>query len=210
MAVGEGEKYDVKRVHRELYAPSAKDFTLVDVPPMRYLVVDGHGDPNTSPDYAAALEALFGVAYTLKFRSKKELGRDFIVAPLEALWRADDPAVFANREKSAWSWTALIVQPDWIDEQLVADAVAAVRAKGENPALDLLRLEELREGTSVQILHLGSYDDEAPTLARLHHEWMPQHGLTFNGDHHEIYLNDARRTAPAKLRTVLWQPVKPV
>ncbi|HEX6366024.1 MAG TPA: hypothetical protein VF000_07735, partial [Agromyces sp.] len=98
MAVGEGEKYDVKRVHRELYAPSAKDFTLVDVPPMRYLVVDGHGDPNTSPDYAAALEALFGVAYTLKFRSKKELGRDFIVAPLEALWRADDPAVFANRE----------------------------------------------------------------------------------------------------------------
>ena len=209
MAVGEGEKYDVKRVHRELYAPSAKDFTLVDVPPMRYLVVDGHGDPNTSPDYAAALEALFGVAYTLKFRSKKELGRDFIVAPLEALWRADDPAVFATREKSAWSWTALIVQPDWIDEQLVADAVAAVRAKGENPALDLLRMDELHEGASVQLLHVGSYDDEAPTLARLHHEWMPQHGLTFNGDHHEIYLNDARRTAPEKLRTVLRQPVKP-
>lgn len=210
MAVGEGEKYDVKRVHRELYAPSAKDFTLVDVPPMRYLVVDGHGDPNTSPDYAAALEALFGVAYTLKFRSKKELGRDFVVAPLEALWRADDPAVFATREKSAWSWTALIAQPDWIDEQLVADAVAAVRPKGENPALELLRMEELHEGASVQILHVGSYDDEAPTLARLHHEWMPQHGLTFNGDHHEIYLNDARRTAPAKLRTVLRQPVKPV
>ena len=210
MATSSNEKYDVKRAHRELYAPSAKEFVLVDVPPMRYLAVDGHGDPNTSPEYAAAVEGLFGVAYTLKFRSKKELGRDFAVAPLEALWRADDPAAFVTRDKSAWSWTALIAQPDWIDEELVVDAVAAVRAKGENAALDLLRLEQLQEGRSAQILHVGSYDDEAPTLARLHDEWMPQQGLTFNGDHHEIYLNDARRTAPEKLRTVLRQPVRPV
>ncbi|WP_173923142.1 GyrI-like domain-containing protein [Agromyces sp. Marseille-P2726] len=209
MAAPASEKYDLKRAHRALYAPSARDFTIVEVPPMRYLAIDGHGDPNTSRDYAAALEALFGVAHTLKFRSKKELGRDFVVAPLEALWRADDPVVFATGEKSAWSWTALIAQPEWIDEPLVADAVAAVRAKGENPALELLRLHELHEGTSAQILHVGSYDDEAPTLARLHHEWMPQHGLTFNGAHHEIYLNDARRTAPEKLRTVLRQPVRP-
>ena len=203
------EKYDLKRAHRELYAPPA-EFTLVDVPPMRYLAIDGHGDPNTAPAYAEAIEALFGVAYTVKFRSKRELGRDFVVAPLEALWRADDPAAFVTREKRAWSWTALIAQPEWIDEELVAGAVDAVRAKGDRPALDRLRLVELHEGACVQILHVGSYDDEAPTLARLHDVWMPQHGLTFNGDHHEIYLSDARRTAPAKLRTVLRQPVRPV
>jgi hypothetical protein len=203
-----GEKYDVKRAHRALYAPSAKDFVVVEVPPMSYLAVDGHGNPNTSPQYAEALAALFGVAYTLKFRSKKELGRDLVVAPLEALWRADDPGAFVTRDKDAWRWTALIAQPEWIDEQLVAEAVAAMRAKGVNPALDRLRLLRLHEGTSVQILHVGSYDDEAPTLARLHGEWMPQQGLTFNGDHHEIYLSDARRTAPAKLRTVLRQPVR--
>lgn len=203
-----GEKYDVKRAYREFYAPSAREFTLVDVPPMRYLAVDGHGDPNTAAEYAEAVEALFSVAYAAKFRSRKELGRDFVVAPLEGLWRADDPAAFVARDKSSWDWTLLIAQPDWIDEALVAEAVAAARAKGDRPALSLVHLRELHEGPSAQILHIGSYDDETPTLARLHDEWMPQHGLTFAGDHHEIYLSDARRTEPEKLRTVLRQPVR--
>lgn len=202
------EKYDVKRAYRELYAPSAREFTLVDVPPMRYLAVDGHGDPNAAAEYAEAVEALFSVAYAVKFRSRNELGRDFVVAPLEGLWRADDPAAFVARDKSAWDWTLLIAQPDWIDEALVAEAVAAARANGDRPALALVRLRELHEGPSAQILHVGSYDDETPTLARLHDEWMPQHGLTFAGDHHEIYLSDARRTAPEKLRTILRQPVR--
>lgn len=203
------EKYDVKRAYRELYAPSAREFTLVDVPPMRYLAVDGHGDPNTAAEYADAVEALFSVAYAVKFRSKRELGRDFVVAPLEGLWRADDPAAFVARDKSAWDWTMLVAQPDWIDEPLVAAAVTAARAKGDRPALALVHLRELREGPSAQILHIGSYDGEAPTLARLHDEWMPQRGLAFAGDHHEIYLSDARRTAPEKLRTILRQPVRP-
>lgn len=211
------EKYDVKRAYRELYAPPAKEFVLVDVPPMRYLAVDGHGDPNSAAEYAQAVEALYGVAYTLKFHSKKELGRDVAVAPLEGLWRAVDPAAFVSRDKAAWRWTMLIAQPEWIDAALVADAVAQAqtkaraKAKGEapNPALELVRLLELREGSSAQILHVGSYDDEGPTLARLHDEWMPERGLTFNGDHHEIYLSDPRRTAPEKLKTVLRQPVRP-
>ena len=204
-----GEKYDVKRAYRDLYAPSARGFSMVDVPPMRYLAVDGHGDPNTAAEYADALEALFPVAYALKFRSRTELGRDFVVAPLEGLWRADDPAAFVVRDKGAWDWTMLIAQPDWIDEAFVAEAVAAARAKEDRPALALVHLHELHEGPSAQILHVGSYDDEAPTLARLHDEWMPQHGLTFAGDHHEIYLSDARRTPPEKLRTILRQPVRP-
>jgi hypothetical protein len=212
MSAGADAKYDLKREHAELYAPSAKEFTTVDVPPMRYLAVDGHGDPNTSAAYRDAVEALFAVAYAVKFASKRGLGRDFVVAPLEGLWWADDRGAFVARDKGAWSWTMLIAQPDWIDDEAVAAALAAVRAKAtgaSNPALDVLRLEHLHEGLSAQILHVGSYDDEAPTLARLHDEWMPQHGLTFNGAHHEVYLSDARRTAPEKLRTVLRQPVRP-
>ena len=224
MAASANQKYDVKREHPELYAPSAKEFAIVAVPAMRYLAVDGHGDPNTASSYADAVAALFGVAYALKFAGRRAHGRDVVVAPLEGLWWADDPAAFVARDKGSWSWTMLIAQPDWIDEDAVAEAVDAMRAKqaeqamgakgendgnGVNPALDLLRLEHLHEGPSVQILHVGSYDDEAPTLARLHDEWMPQHGLTFNGPHHEVYLSDARRTAPEKLRTVLRQPVRP-
>jgi hypothetical protein len=203
------EKYDVKRVHRELYAPSARDFAVVEVPPMQYLAVDGHGDPNSAQEYADAVAALYGLAYALKFRSKRELGRDLVVAPLEGLWRADDPEAFVTRDKGAWSWTMLIAQPDWIDEEHVAAGIAA-DTKAPRSALDRLRLQRLHEGTSAQILHIGSYDAEGPTLERLHHEWMPERGLTFNGDHHEIYLSDARRTPPEKLRTVLRQPVRPV
>ncbi|MBT2499202.1 GyrI-like domain-containing protein [Agromyces sp. ISL-38] len=202
------EKYDVKRAHRELYSPSAREFAMVDVPPMRYLAIDGHGDPNSAQDYADAVVALYSVAYAVKFRSKREFGRDFVVAPLEGLWRADDPDVFITRDKSAWSWTMLISQPDWISEEHVGEAIAA-NAKAPRPALDRLRLERIHEGTAVQILHLGSYDDETATLERLHDEWMPAHGLTFNGDHHEIYLSDPRRTSPEKLRTILRQPVRP-
>ncbi|MFC7245087.1 GyrI-like domain-containing protein [Catellatospora aurea] len=203
------DKYDVKKARRELYAPPAKDFVVVDVPELKYLAVDGHGDPNSSPAYAEAVEALFTTAYTLKFASKKTLDRDFVVGPLEGLWRADDPRSFVIRDKQAWSWTMLISQPDWITEDMVRAAVVEAAKKKDNPALAGLRLISLTEGKSVQILHIGSYDDEAPTLDRLHHRYLPDNGLTFNGDHHEIYLSDARRTEPAKLKTILRQPVKP-
>ncbi|BCJ75354.1 hypothetical protein CS0771_48980 [Catellatospora sp. IY07-71] len=203
------DKYDIKKAFRELYAPPTRDFAVVDVPELRYLAVDGHGDPNTSAAYGNAVEALYGVAYALKFASKAG-GKDFVVGPLEGLWRADDPSVFLTRDKAAWSWTMLISQPDWITEDMVRAAVAAVAAKKQNPALAEVRLRSLAEGRCVQILHVGSYDDEAPTLARLHERYLPEHGLTFNGDHHEIYLSDPRRTEPAKLKTILRQPVKAV
>lgn len=204
------DKYDVKKAHRELYAPSSREFAVVDVPELQYIAVDGRGDPNTSAAYAHAVEALYGVAYTLKFASKNTLGRDFVVGPLEGLWRADDPAAFLTRRKDSWEWTMMISQPDWITEALVRAAVDTVAKKKQNDALRELRLLTLTEGTCVQILHIGSYDDEAPTLDRLHNGYLPDNGLTFNGDHHEIYLSDARRTAPAKLRTILRQPVRTV
>ena len=203
------EKFEFGKAYPELYAPKARDFVLVQVPPLQFLAWDGHGDPNTSAEYADALACLYPVAYTLKFASKKDLGRDFTVAPLEGQWRAQDMDAFTRREKDTWDWTMLLAQPDWITAAMVQEAVTAVRAKKGLPGLERLRLLRLEEGQAVQILHLGPYDDEGPVLQRLHHEWMPAHGLTFNGDHHEVYLNDPRRTAAAKLRTVLRQPVRP-
>lgn len=203
------EKFDIKRARRDLYAPPAGRFTLVDVPELGCIAVDGHGDPNTSADYAAALAALYPVAYSIKFASKAA-GRDFAVGPLEGLWRSDDPSVFVTRQKDAWDWTMLIVMPEWITPDDVAAAVAAAGAKKQLAGLPLLAYRTLAEGRCVQIMHVGSYDDEAPTLARLHGEFLPEQGLTFNGDHHEIYLSDPRRTPPDRRKTILRQPVRPV
>lgn len=202
------DRYDIKKAHPELYAPSARTFGFVDVPPLSCIAVDGHGDPNTSSEYAAAVEALYAVAYTVKFTSKKALGRDLVVAPLEGLWRASDMSTFVTRDKGSWEWTAMIAQPDWIPADIVEQARRSAAARKDLSAISRVRWCTLTEGRSVQILHVGPYDDEAPTLARLHEEFMPAHGLTFNGDHHEVYLSDARRTAPAKLRTILRQPVR--
>ncbi|HLR96787.1 MAG TPA: GyrI-like domain-containing protein [Jiangellaceae bacterium] len=202
-------KYDIKSARRELYTAS-DGFEIVDVPELRFLAVDGRGDPNTAPEFAAAGEALYSTSYTLKFTSKNELGRDFTVAPLEGLWRAADVGSFTRGDKSSWEWTVLVAQPDWVTEAEIERAIDTVRSKKNLRSVDEVRSLLLTEGPSVQILHIGSYDDEGPTLARLHHEYMPAHGLTFNGDHHEIYLSDPRRTAPERLRTILRQPVRPL
>lgn len=208
------DKYDVKKACKSLYAPSAKEFAMVDVPMIRYLAIDGQGDPNVELAYIQAVEALYSVSYALKFHSKKVLGRDYVVAPLEGLWWAEDMAAFtagdgAERDKSGWDWTMMISQPEWITTDVVAEILEQVAAKKQLPGLRSIRVAELAEGLSVQILHVGSYDDEGPVLERLHHEFMPANNLVFNGKHHEIYLGDPRRAAPEKLRTILRQPVAP-
>ncbi len=200
-------KIDFKRDLKHLYQPSGKEFSLVDVPAMQFLMIDGHGDPNTAHSYAQAVEALYGVAYKLKFMSKQRLDRDYGVLPLEGLWWAEDMGSFtASLDKSAWEWTMMIMQPDWITAVMVAEVTAVVHKQKGLPALPQLRLETYHEGLSVQIMHTGSYNDEAPTLHRLHHEFMPANGLVCSGKHHEIYLSDPRRVAPEKLKTVLRQP----
>ena len=194
-------KYDIKKALPALYAPKPGGFHVVDVPEIAFLMVDGHGDPNVSPAYADAVTALYTLSYTVRAIAKAELGRVHTVGPLEGLWSADDPAVFAAREKSAWDWTMMISQPAWITPDVVE---AAMREK----AVDGVRFAPYAEGRSVQVLHVGSYDDEGPVLAALHREYLPEHGFTFNGRHHEVYLSDPRRTAPEKLRTILRQPVR--
>lgn len=201
--------YDVKRALRALYAPTNRDWESVTVPPQRFLAVDGIGDPNTAPAYPEAVEALYAVAYPVKFASKRA-GRDVVVGPLEGLWYAEDAAVFSARDKAAWSWTMLICVPDWVSDAEVEDAVTVARtAKKSLPALDRVHVERLDEGLCKQLLHVGSYDDETPALARLHGEVLPAEGLRERGRHHEVYLGDPRRTAPEKLKTVLRQPVAP-
>jgi hypothetical protein len=181
--------FDLKKELKHLYAPSAKDFTLVDVPPINYLMVDGAGDPNTAPAYRSAVESLYRASYAVR----KAAGQKHVVAPLEGLWWADDLGAFTARDKGAWQWTMMIAQPDFVTADMVPDGV---------------RFESFDEGRCAQILHVGSYDDEAPTLARLHDEWLPANGLRERGKHHEIYLSDPRKVEAAKLKTVLRQPVQ--
>lgn len=204
-------KLDLKKTLKALYSPSADEFVLVDVPPFNYLMIDGAGDPNTATGYRLALEALFAVSYAVKFALKKSQGIDYVVMPLEGLWWASDERVFTTeRNKDEWSWTMMVMQPEFVSAEMVTAAIADVRAK-KNPArLNDVRFETYDEGTSLQKLHIGSYDDETPTLIHLHREFIPQNGFTETGKHHEIYLNDPQRIAPAKLRTVLRQPVRRV
>jgi hypothetical protein len=200
---------DFKKELKHLYRPSAKVFQIVDVPPMNFLMLDGHGDPNTARAYQDAVEALYGVAYKLKFMSKKEKGMDYVIPPLEGLWWAADMETFtAQRDKSAWDWTMMIMQPEWIGRAMVDEAVRQVdKAKGL-PALAKLRLEAYHEGLAVQIMHVGSYDAEGPTIAGMH-AFAVENGYQLAGKHHEIYLSDPRRVAPEKLKTVLRQPIRP-
>jgi hypothetical protein len=201
-------KTDFKKTLKHLYAPSSKGFAIVDVPEMQFLLIDGEGAPE-SETYATAMAWLYGVAYPVKFASKGQLDEDYTVMPLEALWWADDFTAFTQGDRDSWKWTAMIMQPDWITGEMFDAGLAKASEKlGDPPAG--LRMERFAEGLSVQIMHIGPYSAEAPTIARLHQEFIPENGLTENGHHHEIYLSDPRRTAPEKLKTVLRQPVRRV
>ncbi len=197
--------YDVKRDLRHLYAPRTSDVEFVDVPPLPFLLVAGRGDPNTAPAYREAVEALYTASYAVRAVAKARAGRVHVVAPLEGLWSAGDLRVFHTRDKAAWKWTMMITQPAWVTADVVAEALLGARGK-RLPGLDRLRLETRTEGRCVQVLHVGPYDAEGPTIARLHDE-LSAHGLVPTGPHHEVYLSDPRRTDPARLRTILRQPV---
>ncbi len=200
------QKVDLKK-ELDSYGARRGEFRVLDLPRRRYLMIDGHGDPNGAT-FTTAVESLYPVAYTLKFASKNELGRDYVVPPLEGLWWAADMTAFTSaRDKSAWDWTLLLLVPDWVPDPMVEAATEQVARTKSPPRVDDVRLAELTEGRCVQTLHVGPFDAEAAVLARLHQEVIPAHGFTLAGTHHEIYLSDLRRTAPQRLRTILRQPV---
>lgn len=203
------QKTDFKRALAG-YQARRGQFQVLEVPPMQYLVIDGAGDPNITPVFTQSIETLYPVAYTLKFTSKRELGRDYVVPPLEGLWWAEQMAAFTTaRDKSAWQWTLMLMVPDWIGADMVSAALATAAAKKPPPRIEEIRFQSLDEGQCVQTLHIGSFDDEARVLAELHQDFLPGNGLQPAGDHHEIYLSDFRRVPAARRRTILRQPVIP-
>jgi hypothetical protein len=204
------EKLDLIKQRKSLYAPSPKAPVIVDVPSFNFLMIDGHGDPNTSTDYAQALSALFTSSYTLKFDVKKILGIDYHVMPLEGLWWAGDMNVFTDTpDKSSWDWTMMMVQPECVTPELFAAVGAQVAKKIGAGLLRRLRFESYQEGPSVQLMHIGPFAAEGPNIARMH-AFAKEQGYVQSGKHHEIYLSDFRRTAPEKLKTVLRQPIRKV
>lgn len=199
-------KRDLKQELRALYHASAKQVVEVDVPELTFLMIDGEGDPNTAPAYAQAVEALFSVSYTAKFACKKgPLAIDYAVMPLEGLWWADDWSVFDSNDCSQWKWTMMILQPDFVPETIIREAIVQAGAKRELPALPKLRLERFAEGRCAQILHVGPFSEEPATIRRLHDHIEAPSRLA--GKHHEIYLSDIRRAEPSRWKTILRQPM---
>jgi hypothetical protein len=204
-------KVDFKKELKKLYQPSTKEVEMVDVPRMNFVMIDGAGDPNKAREYQEAIEALYSLSYALKFMIRKEREIDYGVMPLEGLWWTDDMSLFTT-SKDIWKWTAMIMQPEYVTGALFDLARQQVEKKKELPALAKARFQSFTEGLSAQIMYTGPYSDEGPTIKRVH-EFIKDRGFTFDGlqqKHHEIYLNDFRKTAPQKLKTIIRQPVQPV
>ncbi len=198
---------DLKRELKHLYQPSAKEVVEVQVPALNFLMIDGEGDPNTSQAYADTVEALFAVSYAIKFMVKKgTLAIDYGVMPLEGLWWADDMSCFSVGDKSKWKWTMMIMQPSFVTKEITANAIAEVKRKKDPQALARMYVEEFAEGLCAQVLHIGPFSDEGPTIERVH-QYIDTRGKR-TGKHHEIYLSDIRKAEPAKWKTIIRQPMQ--
>jgi hypothetical protein len=205
-------KIDFKKEYKFLFSASAKEPQKVDVPDFKYLMIGGQGDPNTAPEFPEKIQALYGLAYTMKFMLKQDrrAAVDFVVPPLSGLWCAEDITAFNAGRKNEWLWTLMILQPDAVTPELLEKAKAKLAAKKKVPPFATqVRVDVLHEGLAVQMLHIGPYSAEGPTIARLH-DFLKYNGYTFNGRHHEIYLGDPRRCQPEKLKTIIRQPVKKI
>jgi hypothetical protein len=200
------DKVELKKEFKNLYNPSAKEISVVDVPAMNFLLVDGEGAP-TSSQYSEAIEALFTVAYTLKFLVKKGKGVDYAVMPLEGLWWVEDMTKFSAERKDEWKWTAMIMQPKYVSADDFQVAVEQVKKKKNPPVLSKVRFESFKEGPAAQIMYIGPFSAEGPTITKIH-TYIQNSGHTLIGKHHEIYLNNPATTAPEKLKTILRQPMK--
>jgi len=201
-------KTDFKKELKEFYSAKKDKIAVVKVPEMKFLAIDGMGDPETSQDFQDAVAALYGVAYTAKFSMKADPPKgyfEFVVPPLEALWWMDQGA-FDPQAKDKWQWRMLVMQPDFVTGRVVDRAVGTLKDKKPTPGLDKLRYEPLDEGLCVQTLHIGPYNEVGKTIEKLL-TFADENGYRFAGKHHEIYLSDPRRAAPEKLMTIIREPV---
>lgn len=197
---------DLRKAHKAYYTATAEP-ALIEVPDASFLMIDGTGDPD-GPGYRVTVEALYGVAYAVRAALKRAGILESPVPPLQGRWWTDGDLRDYAADRDAWRWILMIMQPAQAGPGLVAEAVAAVRKKKPDVPADRVRLETLREGVCAQILHVGPYRDEAPTIDRLH-AFIEESGHAIAGRHHEIYLSDPRRTAPEKLKTIIRYPVVP-
>ena len=201
------KKIDFKKELKDLYKASPKKAEIVDVPQMKFLMIDGKGDPNTSQEFQDAVEALYSLSYTLKFMVKKgELEIDYGVMPLEGLWWVDDISQFSIENKEAWKWTLMIMQPDYVTTELFNEAVEQVKKKKDPVALPKVKFESFSEGKAAQIMHIGPFSEEGPTIEKVHN-FIKESGCKLTGKHHEIYLSDIRKAAPEKWKTIIRQPM---
>lgn len=193
---------------KSLYQPSAKAPALVQVPPANYLMIDGTGSPNNNPRFQAAIETLYPLAYSLKFAVRKIKDIDYGVMPLEGLYWGTPKEMthFTEEDKARWSWTLMILQPMWVNQELYEKQYLDVKRKKSPPLIDEIRFETFSEGLVTTILHIGSFDSEEVNVLRMHQLAFDQ-GYELAGKHHEIYLNDFTRTAQEKLKTVLRHPI---
>lgn len=206
------KKVDFKKSLKAYYNPKPKQFEVIEIPKMNFLMIDGIGTPGTSQAYMDSLAALYPMAYKTKFLAKA-MEQDYVVPPLQGLWWADDMADFVNDNKDNWRWTMMIMQPEWVTADMIAQARNMAAQKNPPKLLDNVRFESYDEGLVAQYLHIGSYADEAPVLKYMHEKYIPEQGYKMPAldakitKHHEIYLSDPRRVAPEKLKTILRQPI---
>ena len=200
------EKIDYKKELEHLYKHSTNKVGIVEVPKMNFFMVDGYGGPH-HPTFQNAIEVLFPLSYTLKFMIKKsEIGIDYGVLPLEGLWWADDMSSFTMGKKDDWKWTLMIMQPEIVTKEMVQEAIEQVKVKKNPVSLPLVRFESFAEGKAAQIMHIGPFSEEGPTIEKVH-SFIEDNGSQLTGKHHEIYLSDIRRAAPEKLKTIIRQPM---
>ena len=202
------KKLDFKKELDQLYNPPRGEPVIVDVPEMNFLMIDGAGDPNKAKEFVDAIQALYAVSYTLKFTIKKaDPSKDYVVMPLEGLWWADDMAAFSpGGNRDSWKWTLMIAQPAHVTRDFFDRAREQVKKKKNPPALSEIRFESSHEGLSAQIMHIGPYAAEGPTVEKLH-AFIKEKGYSLRGKHREIYLSDPRRSSPSKMKTIIQQPM---
>ena len=202
-------KIDFKKKFKDLYLPDKSKVITVNIPEMQFLMLDGIGSPGDSQEYKDALAALYPVAFKTKFLSKAE-GKDYVVPPLEGLWWADNMENFTEGNRDKWKWTMMIMQPDWITPEMINEAKVIIKDKKPelSEILPKLRLEKYKEGKVAQIMHIGPYSEEGPTVQKVH-DYIKKEGGKFDGHnnkHHEIYLSDPRKSKPENMKTVIRQP----
>jgi len=200
------DKIDLKKELKEYYWNSIKEIRIVNVPPMNFLMVDGKGDPNISEEFKDAIQSLYSLAYTIKFTLKKESEIDYGVMPLEGLFWTDDMRKFSEDNKKIWKWTLMIMQPKFVTKNIFNNCLEEGKKRKNFQGLSKIRFEKYSEGLSAQIMYIGPYSDEGPTIIKVH-DFVKEKGYELKGKHHEIYLGDPRRTKPEKLKTIIRQPI---